>query len=276
MGLPTIHLLFLALAQRVLSPISASLGTSAPLDRGFREMYNLEFSDAHKTFQAYVMAHPEDPFGPTSDGAAYLFDEFNRLGVLQTELFVDDDKFKGREKRSPDAAVREKFNGALAQSQRLADAALKNSPNDRNALFATLLNLGLESDYLALVEKRDLASLAYTKRAGLMAKKLLAVDPTRYDAYLAIGVENYMLGLKPAPVRWLLQLYGAETDKEMGIQKLQMTATKGHYLLPFARLLLAVAALRDKNRNQAKELLQNLAQEFPNNQLYRRELSRLQ
>ena len=67
-----------------------------------------------------------------------------------------------------------------------------------------------------------------------------------------------------------------ETDKESGIQKLQLTATKGHYLLPFARLLLAVAALRDKDRNQAKELLQNLAQEFPNNQLYRRELSRLQ
>jgi len=259
-----------------LSPIDESLGSSAPLDIGFREMYNLEFSDAHKTFQAYLMAHPEDPFGPTSDGAAYLFDEFDRLGVLQTELFVDDEKFKGREKTSPDPTVRAEFHGALAQSQELADAILQRSPNDPNALFATVLNLGLESDYLALVEKRDLASVAYTKRAGLAAEKLLAVDPTCYDAYLAIGVENYILGLKPAPVRWLLRLYGAETDKERGIQKLQLTATKGHYLMPFARLLLAVAALRDKHRNQAKELLQDLVREFPNNQLYRRELSRLQ
>jgi hypothetical protein len=172
--------------------------------------------------------------------------------------------------------VRAEFHGALAQSQELADAILQRSPNDPNALFATVLNLGLESDYLALVEKRDLASVAYTKRAGLAAEKLLAVDPTCYDAYLAIGVENYILGLKPAPVRWLLRLYGAETDKERGIQKLQLTATKGHYLMPFARLLLAVAALRDKHRNQAKELLQDLVREFPNNQLYRRELSRLQ
>jgi hypothetical protein len=62
----------------------------------------------------------------------------------------------------------------------------------------------------------------------------------------------------------------------MGIQKLQLTATKGHYLLIFARLLPAVAALRDKQRDQVKELLQNVIQEFPNNQLYRRELSRLQ
>ena len=207
MGFPTIHLFFV-LAQGVLSPISANLG-SAPLDRGYRQMYNLEFSDAHKTFQTYMKAHPEDPFGPTSDGAAYLFDEFNRLGVLQTELFMDDGKFKGREKPLPDPNVRKEFNGAIAQSQKVADAILQRSPNDRNALFATVLNLGLESDYLAMVEKRDLAALAYTKRAGLEAEKLLAVDPNCYDAYLAVGVENYMLGLNPAPVRWLLRLYGA-------------------------------------------------------------------
>jgi len=172
--------------------------------------------------------------------------------------------------------LRAEFNGAMARSQKLADAILQRSPNDRNALFATVLNLGLESDYLAMVEKRNLPSLAYSKRAGQEAEKLLAVDPTCYDAYLAIGVENYILGLKPAPVRWLLRVYGAETDKEVGIRKLQLTAAKGHYLLPFARLLLAVAALRDKNRDHAKELLQNLTQEFPNNQLYKRELARLQ
>jgi hypothetical protein len=276
MGSPIIHLFVLVLAQGGLSPIGATLTSSVPLDRGYRQMYNLEFSEAHKTFRAYQQAHADDPFGPTSEGAAYLFEELNRLGVLQTELFVDNESFKGRAKPSPDPNVRKQFNEAIAHSQHMADAILQRSPGDRNALFAAVLNLGLESDYLALVENRDLASLAYTKRAGLMAEKLLADDPTCYDAYLAIGVENYILSLKPAPVRWLLRLYGAQTDKEMGVQKLQLTATKGHYLLPFARLLLAVAALRDNNRNQAKALLQNLAQDFPNNRLYRRELSRLQ
>ena len=64
MGLPTIHLLVLALAQGVLSPISASLGSSAPLDLGFRQMYNLEFSDAHKTFQTYVNGTSRGSFRP--------------------------------------------------------------------------------------------------------------------------------------------------------------------------------------------------------------------
>jgi predicted Zn-dependent protease len=84
-----------------------------------------------------------------------------------------------------------------------------------------------------------------------------------------------MLGLTPVPVRWILRLYGAETDKERGIKDLELTAEKGHYLLPYARLLLAMAALRDKNQTRARELLQELSQEFPNNQLYKKELARL-
>jgi hypothetical protein len=276
MGTAAILLLLLALPDGTLSPAGMSLSPASPLDLGYRQMYNLEFGAAHETFKTYQQAHPDDPLGPTSDGAAYLFEEFDRLGVLQTELFVDNEKFKSREKRVPDPAARANFDRAIARSQQLAQAILKRSPQDSNALFATVLNLGMESDYLAMVEKRDLAALSYTKRAGVMANQLLAADPNCYDAYLAVGVENYILGLKPAPVRWLLQIYGAHTDKELGIQKLQVTAEKGHYLLPFARLLLAVAALRDKDRNRARELLRDLAQEFPNNDLYSKELARLQ
>jgi hypothetical protein len=37
-----------------------------------------------------------------------------------------------------------------------------------------------------------------------------------------------------------------------------------------------VAALRDNQRDRARELLRDLAQEFPNNLLYRKELAKLQ
>ena len=63
------------------------------------------------------------------------------------------------------------------------------------------------------------------------------------DAYLAVGVENYMLSLKPAPVRWILHMTGAQTDKETGVRQLKLTAEGGRYLRPYARLLLAVAAV---------------------------------
>jgi hypothetical protein len=114
------------------------------------------------------------------------------------------------------------------------------------------------------------------KVARGMAEQLLAIRPDYYDAWIAVGVENYMLSMKPAPVRWLLKVGGGQTDRTLGIEKLKLTAEKGHYLLPFARLLLAVAALRERDKNQARNLLAGLAREFPNNPLYTQELARLE
>lgn len=252
----------------------ATLSSSTPLDLGFHQMYNLQFEEAHKTFNEWEQLHPDDPLGPASDAAAYLFSELDRLGVLQSELFLDDEKFKRSKMLAPDPVTRQAFDRALARSEQVADGVLARSPRDGNALLAKTMDLGLRSDYLALIEKRYLASLGYTKSARILAEELLAIDPSYYDAYLAVGVENYILGLKPA-VRWLLRVYGAQTDKEQGIEKLRLTAEKGHYLLPFAQLLLAVAALRDKNRKQAGDLLAGLVRQFPLNTLFRRELERL-
>jgi hypothetical protein len=276
MSVSAASILLFALAQMASSPASASsLSPSDPLDLSYRQMYNLQFRDAHETLRGYEQAHPGDPFGPTSDAAAYLFGEFDRLDVLQSELFVDDELFKNRKKLDADPAIHEAFEQRLAESNREADAVLQRSPNDRNALLAKVFNLGLEADYLSMIEKRNMAALRYTKDGGLLAGKLLAVSPDCYDAYLAVGVENYLLGVRPAPERWIFRLYGAEADKERGIRTLELTAQKGHYLMPFAQLLLAVAALRDKDVNRARELLRNLAQEFPSNGLYQKELARL-
>jgi hypothetical protein len=276
---PILYSFFLTLLA-VLPPVSpcrpgAVHSSSTPLDLGFYQLYNLQFAEAHRSFKEWERLHPNDPLGPASDAAAYLFSEFDRLGVLQWELFLDDEKFKQSRKLAPDPATRQAFDGALARSEQLADGVLARSPQDPDALLAKVLDLGLRSDYLALIEKRYLASLGYMKSAGIQAEKLLAIDPSCDDAYLASGVENYVLGIKPAPVRWLLRVYGAQTDENQGIEKLRLTAEKGHYLRPFAQLLLAVAALRSKNRSQARDLLEGLAREFPGNALFRRELDRL-
>jgi hypothetical protein len=257
-----------ALAQST-APVGA-------LEDGYRQMYNLQFAGAHLTFKAWEDLHPSDPFGPTSDAAAYLFSEFDRMGILQSELFIDDKEFEKGPKIPPDPASRKSFEIAIEKSEQLADQALVISPKDENALFSKVLNRGLRSDYLALVEKKYLSSIRDMKSAGLFAEQLLTINPQRYDAYLAIGVENYIFGLKPAPVRWALRIYGAEADKDAGVARLQFTAEKGHYLRPFAQLLLAVAALRDKDDSRARELLGGLSREFPNNNLYARELSRIQ
>ncbi len=256
-------------------PATDSLNSGSPMDAGYRDMYNLDFGGAHAAFQQWERAHPEDPLGPSSEAAADLFWEFNQMHVLESDLFMDDDKFFYRY-AAPDPQVKLRFERELARAEDLAGRRLSRSPHDSNALLVKVFDAGMESDYAALIENRYFASLAEMKRSGRLAQTLLAYDPSCYDAYLAVGVENYILSLNPAPVRWLLDLYGAETNRQTGIERLELTAAHGHYLEPFARVLLAVAALRANDRRHARELLQGLVREFPKNQLYASELARLQ
>jgi hypothetical protein len=253
---------------------AATIGRSEPtlLDQGYRHMYNLEFAEAHQSFREWERQKPDDPMGPVSDAAAYLFSEFDRLHVLQSEFFTHDQHFVTDHKLLPDSELKREFLAALQASRGLAASA---PPGDHNAMFAAILTNGLEADYAALIEKRYGASFQKMKAGRALAERLLAADPSCYDAWIAVGVENYMLSVKPAAVRWLLRIGGGQTDRALGIEKLKLTAEKGHYLAPFAQMMLAVAALRDNNPRQAKGLLLALASQYPRNPLYRQEIARL-
>jgi len=247
----------------------------AQISKGYRDMYNLDFAAAHATFQQYAAAHPEDPMPIGSDAAAYLFGEFDRLHIIDVQLFADQSRFDSRSKLTPDPAVRKAFDDRASQADHLADEALKKNPHDANALYVKTCVAGMRSDYALMIDKKDLTALSYSKQSSALSKQTLAADPTMYDAFLASGVENYMLSLKPATIRFFLGLTGSNTNKQEGIRLLHVTAEKGHYLAPFARMMLAVAALRDNQPQVARGILVALSKEFPRNSLYQREIERI-
>ncbi len=262
----------------------ASIGTAFANDSNLKsdevysawlQMYDLKFDESHRQLARWQEAHADDSLGPASDAAAYLFSELTRLGSLESALFVDDNRFKNRKTLDPDPQVKASFNDRIEQADRLADTALQKSSADARALFVKTLTHGLRADYVALIDGHGVKALSYTKAGRIYADRLLAADSQAFDAYLGPGVENYLLSLKPIALRVLLRLTGSQVDREAGLEKLQKTARQGYYLEPFAKLLLAVAALRDGHSEKAREILTELHQRFPDNELYTLELSRL-
>jgi len=259
-----------------ISAFSADLTFGVPpLDRGFQLLYNLNFDQAHTLFSAYERTHPDDPMGPTANAAGSLFSEFHRLGVLESQFFELDKRFENRPKLNPDPVVRAQFQAALGRAQTLAQARLAKNSKDEDALFSLTLVNGLQADYAALIEKRNLASLHYTKEAASWADQTLAVDPTCYDAHIAGGISKYLVGTMSAPIRWLVRLGGVSGDKQAGIKELQLVAAHGHYLAPFADILLAIAYVRDHDKPRARELLASLRDQFPANPLFAQEIAKL-
>ncbi|HYA18836.1 MAG TPA: hypothetical protein VEF06_15285 [Bryobacteraceae bacterium] len=253
--------------------LPAPAGAQTLLDTGYHQMYDLDFDGAHRSFERWIVQHPDDAMGPVSDAAAYLFAEFDRLHILQSEFFLHDTFLKV--KPLPDPKVKVLFEASAEKGRAAAEATLARDPRNAGAQLASAIRYGLRADYSGLIEKRYLASLSEMKAGRAIAESLIAAHPDLGDAYLAVGVENYVLSQKAAPVRFLLRMGGAQTDYERGVRDVSLTAERGHYLAPYARVLLAVAALRDNNTARARTLLQGLVAEYPHNPLYAQELARL-
>lgn len=258
------------------APASAQSATAASaLDAGFRSMYNLQFDQAHRAFAEWQGLHPDDPIGPVAQSAVFLFAECDRLHILEMQFLPDDKKARKSTQLTPDPEVKREFEAMLEQGRLLAEAQLAKDPKDANALFARLLLESLHGDYLALVADRERDALGHFKQSRILAEGLIAVNPANYDAYLPIGVENYLTSLKGGFTRWILRAGGTQTDKETGLKNLRIVAEKGHYLAPFARVFLAIAALHDHDKAGARELMEHLAHEFPENNFYAHQLAQL-
>lgn len=238
-------------------------------------MYNLDFVGAHKLVDAYVGAHPDDPMGYAARASAFLFSEMDRLGILAADFFLDDDKIADKKKLKPDPKIRDAFYWATNQGKERAEKQFAANAKDANALLSLSLIFGLLTDYGAFVEKRQLSSLSYAKQSQHYAVLLLAIEPNNGDAYLTPAVSEYLLGSVPFFVKWFVRLEQTKGSKELAVKNLLIVAKSGRYFGPFARILLAVVAMREKRPTDARVWLEGLVKEFPGNTLLKQELDKI-
>ena len=255
---------------------SALAETAPSVDEALSRMYNFDFPASQEILSRYIAIHPRDALPYAFRASGYLFYELDRLGILESQFFIDDNQIaEKKQKLEPDPANREKFLQALNDVDSRVTAELKADPNDRAALFAICVAQGVATDYMALVEKRQISSLTLAKRSNGYAQRLLKLDPTFYDAYLTAGLSEYMIGSLPFFVRWFVHFDNVNGNKEKAVQNLQMVARDGHYFRPFSKILLGIIALREKHPQEAQKLLADLSREYPENPLFRKELNKL-
>jgi hypothetical protein len=271
----TVQLLLLAAAVWLVPARAYSQSIDERIDQSYRAMYNLQFDEAFRTAEAAKALAPDDPTPWMAQACTVLFREFDRLHILTSEMFASDEKFNARKAQTWEPSSKKQFDEALASAEKLAQHRLDRNKNDVKALFAMTMIYGLRADDAALIGKKNLTALAYTKAGTAYAERLLARAPDYYDAYVATGLGKYLIGGKPAPVRWVLRIGGLKGDQEEGLKELTLAAEKGRYLAPFARILLAFDDLRHKNKSEARKKLALLSSQFPNNTLFLSEMAKL-
>jgi len=111
------------------------------------------------------------------------------------------------------------------------------------------------------------------RQAESEANLLLSIDPNAQDAYLALGASNYVIGSMPSYKRFFLRIGGVHGDKYRGMEQMSLAADNGHYLKPFAKILLALGCEREHQYDRARVLLADLTAQFPENPKFAYELA---
>lgn len=249
--------------------------TSVPeLCAGFDLLYEQKFTEARKVFRDWESHNRNEPFGEVALAASYLFEELYRQGVLSSDFFLNEKKFLHGIDGKPNPERTSQFREALAEARRLARERMQSNPHDGEALFALTLAAGMESDELSILEKKHLEGLKRMREANDYAKQLLALHPDAADAYIAPGIANYIIGSLNPGFRLALWFGGIHGDKKLGMRQVANTAENGRYLRPFAKIMLALAARREKQTALAQKLLRELSQQYPDNELFASEYAK--
>jgi hypothetical protein len=261
-------------SQAASKPDSPSFNSVPELEKGYRLMYEQKFPEAREVLMAWAAENPTEPFGQVSVGASYLFEEFYLQQVLTSEYFLNDKRFLGGITGTPDPARMKAFQESIAKARTLANQRMKKHPRDPEALFVLALCAGMQSDADSMLMKKHLDALKMLKEANSNAEMLLKEHPDTYDIYVAPGIAYYVIGSLSSSARFMLWFGGIHGDKQWGMNQVQKTADNGNYLKPFAQILLALSARREKQDELAQKNLKELTEEFPGNSTYAAEYAK--
>jgi hypothetical protein len=242
------------------------------LDTGFKKLYELNFDGARADFQQYQKIRPDDPMGKAAEAASYLYQQFDTKGIVSSDFFLNDQRFLGGVDGTAQQNRNQPFEEAVHESREMAKKRVKANSHDIDGLLVLTIADGMESNYDAFIQKKQMSALSYMKQGEAEANAVLAIDPSSQDAYVALGMANYVIGCLPSYKRAFLWFGGVHGDKEKGMELMSTAAEHGKYLSPFAKIMLALAYEREHEPEKARELLTQLSAEFPSNRIFAHEL----
>jgi len=256
----------------VASPLGAQ---QTPIDEGFAAFYNLEYDQAIAIFEKAIAQNPGLPDLHNHLAQTLIFREMFRNGALESELVSGSNSFLRRPKLNPTPETEKRILDEIAKSMALADARLKQNPNDTAAMYASGIAYGLRSNYFWVVKKAWRDSLKDATAARKLHNRISELEPNNVDARLVQGLHDYVVGSLPFGFKMLGFVIGIRGDKEKGIRTVQEVAKNGKLNRVDAEILLCALYRRENQSKLAVPLVQDLIRRYPRNYLLRMELGQM-
>lgn len=235
--------------------------------RAFEHAYNLDYDDATRDMTAAAQADSHD--AASERGLAvipWLLISFRR-GAVTVDDYLGALSKQNVAMREPPADLAERFQRHIGRALQLAERDVAQRPRDAEAHYQLGAAVGLRASYMATVEGRVLGAFRSARRAYDAHERVLALDPSRKDAGLVVGMYRYLVSQLSLPLRVMAYVVGFGGGKERGIAMIEEAAAYPGEALADARFALVLLYNREARYDDALRVLTQLQRSFPRNRI---------
>jgi tetratricopeptide (TPR) repeat protein len=206
---------------------------------------------------------------------ATLYEEMFKRGVLESRVYGQGGDVFKPSKVTITAEFQQELLNTLDKAQGVAEKRLKSDRSDQEAMYWAGVTHGTRATYHFALRKEYMPALHEATEAYKYHRDLLKLNPQYVDAYLIVGMNNYVVGSLPWYIKVLAALTGRHGNRAEGLQQVKRAEQEGQYARDDARLMLAVLYQREKRYAEALALYQEMARSYPRNYLLQYEVGAL-
>lgn len=249
--------------------------------QGSEAVYNLDYRTAREKFEEIRKRLPYHPVGDLNLATLIWLEYLNKSRRLQTSLYKKESSFyagveKAREESegdSVDPAFDRAFRDRMAQAKTKALALANRYRDDPDALYFLGAYYGVMAGYEASTARKFFAAMRNGSRSVDAHEKVVKIRPDYYDAYLSLGLYDYIVGSLPFAFKALAAIAGVRGNKVRGIERLKKLVASDSASSDDARVLLLAIYQNEGRFEDALAILHYLNAKYPASYLLRLETS---
>ncbi len=235
---------------------------------GFADIYNFDYAQARQVFASLEKEYPQHPAPPLYLASIVWLEEMLRRQDLSLNRFVYPSYFSVKTEQEMPSQERDAFFRHIQKCEALANTILKKNSHDKDSRYFLGTSYGLRSCFAITIDHSLRSAYSNGTKAYELTRQLTQEDPDYYDAYLTVGIYEYVVGSIPWYLKWMAFMVGARGDKEKGLEHLRLASEKGQYMKNEALLVQMVLNVREHRYSQALQIANDLSRRFPRNFLF--------
>ncbi len=233
--------------------------------KGFEQIYNLDYQDAFRTFSDLRSLNPRHPAPPLYLASVVWLQELFDRNELDLDNFIAPGYFTQPSARKMSPQDRKAFFDYMADCERLCTALLKKDPKNPEARYFLGSMYGVLGAFAITIDRSYSDAFSKGKKAYKYHSEIIEQRPDFYDAYMSVGLYEYVVDNLPWYIKWIAVIVGYRGSQERGFQYLTRAAEKGIYAADDARVLQMVLYVREKRFADALANVQKLHAKYPKN-----------